>query len=92
LLIIVPRAHGMSDRPAFENSLSYRSFYYSAGYFVSPSELELIDNKVPTDGAGTSTANSTFEHSVNPNYGGDGSKFFTPPTHVPIQLQARFSF
>ncbi len=39
----------MSDRPAFNNSLSYRSFYYSDGFFVSPSELELIGGKIPVD-------------------------------------------
>jgi len=49
LLIIAPLAHGVYDRPAFDNSLSYRSFYYSEGYYISPSELELIDGKVPTD-------------------------------------------
>jgi hypothetical protein len=50
LLSIATLAHGVQDRPAFENSLSYRSFYYSEGSFVSPSELELIDGKFPTDG------------------------------------------
>jgi hypothetical protein len=49
LLSIATLAHGVRDRPAFENSLSYRSFYYSEGSFVSPSELELIDGKFPTD-------------------------------------------
>ncbi len=49
LLSIATLAHGVQDRPAFENSLSYRSFYYSEGSFVSPSELELIDGKFPTD-------------------------------------------
>jgi hypothetical protein len=34
-------------------------------------------------GAGTSTANSTFEQSINPNYGADGTKFFTAPSYVP---------
>lgn len=43
---LVHSAHGPS---AFENSLSFRSFYYSEGYFISPSELELIDNKIPLD-------------------------------------------
>lgn len=50
LLSIATLAHGVQDRPAFENSLSYRSFYYSEGSFVSPSERELIDGKFPTDG------------------------------------------
>ena len=49
LLAITTLAHGVHDRPAFDNSLSYRSFYYSDGYFISPSELELVDGKVPTD-------------------------------------------
>src|SRR6266436_3290516 len=42
-------AHGVHDRAAFDNSLSYRSFYYSDGLFVAPSELELVDGKVPTN-------------------------------------------
>jgi hypothetical protein len=49
LLSVAIHAHGVHDRPAFENSLSYRSFYYSEGSVISPSELELIDNKFPTD-------------------------------------------
>jgi len=51
LLTITTLAQGVHDRPAFDNSLSYRSFYYSDGYFISPSELELVDNKVPIDQA-----------------------------------------
>src|SRR6267142_2140225 len=49
LLTITTLAQGVHDGPAFDNSLSYRSFYYSDGYFISPSELELVDGKVPTD-------------------------------------------
>lgn len=49
LLTITTLAHGVYDRPAFDNSLSYRSFYYSDGFLISPSELELVDSKVPTD-------------------------------------------
>ncbi len=33
-------------------------------------------------GAGTSTSNSTFQQATNPNYGGNGTKFFLPPTFV----------
>jgi len=51
LLTITTLAQGVHDGPAFDNSLSYRSFYYSDGYFISPSELELVDNKVPIDEA-----------------------------------------
>jgi len=52
VLLLLPSAtlaHGVYERPAFDNSLSYRSFYYSEGTSVSPSELELIDSKIPTD-------------------------------------------
>lgn len=33
-------------------------------------------------GFGTSTANGNFEANTNPNFGGDGTKFFVPPTFV----------
>jgi hypothetical protein len=33
-------------------------------------------------GAGTRTGNSTFMQAVNPNYRGNGSNFFVPPTFV----------
>jgi hypothetical protein len=34
-------------------------------------------------GAGTKTSNSTFMQKNNPNYNGNGTTFFTPPTFVP---------
>jgi hypothetical protein len=49
LLPVATLAHGLFDRTAFDNSFSYRSFYDSEGIFVSPSELELINHKVPID-------------------------------------------
>jgi hypothetical protein len=33
-------------------------------------------------GYGTSTSNGRFQQSVNPNYGGNGTAYFTPPTFV----------
>ena len=33
-------------------------------------------------GAGTNTSNKTFEQPINPNYGGNGTNFLTPPTYV----------
>ena len=33
-------------------------------------------------GAGTSTSNSTFMQATNPNYGGDGTKYFAPSAYV----------
>ena len=49
-------AYGAYDHTAFDNSLSAHSFYYSKGSFTSPSELELVDGKIPIDEA----------HSVSP--------------------------
>jgi hypothetical protein len=40
-----------SERTAFDNSVSPRSFYYSEGMTVAPSELELVSNKIPVDQA-----------------------------------------
>lgn len=37
-------------------------------------------------GAGTSTGNSTFQHSTNPNYGGNGTKFLVPPSYTAATL------
>ena len=33
-------------------------------------------------GAGTKTGNNNFMQAANPNYGGDGTTYFTPPTFV----------
>jgi hypothetical protein len=33
-------------------------------------------------GMGTSTSNEAFEQTINPNYGGNGTTFLTPPTYV----------
>jgi len=33
-------------------------------------------------GAGSNTSNKTFEQPINPNYGGNGTTFLTPPTYV----------
>jgi hypothetical protein len=49
LFSVATAAFGVQSPPAFDNSLSYRSFYYSEGVLVAPSELELIDRKVPID-------------------------------------------
>ena len=38
-------------------------------------------------GAGNSVANSTFQQTENPNYGGDGTAYFTAPT-FPLQTLA----
>lgn len=64
-------AHAAHDRPAFDNSLSYRSFYYSDGYSISPSQLELIDNKVPTDDTHFISPPNALRLKWNSQSGGD---------------------
>ena len=54
VLLVLPvatLAYGIHDRTAFDNSFSYRSYYYSDGLVISPSELDLINSKVPIDEA-----------------------------------------
>lgn len=40
---------GYDHHVAFDNSLADRSFYYSRGSLVAPSELELVDGKIPVE-------------------------------------------
>jgi hypothetical protein len=63
-------AHGVHDRP-FDNSLSYRSFYYSDGFFIAPSALELVDNKVPIDGTHYVSPPNSLRLKWNSQFGGD---------------------
>jgi exo beta-1,2-glucooligosaccharide sophorohydrolase (non-reducing end) len=51
LLPVATLTYGIHDRTAFDNSFSYRSYYYSDGLVISPSELDLINSKVPIDEA-----------------------------------------
>jgi hypothetical protein len=49
VLTVATLAHGSHDRTAFDNSFSYQSYYYSDGFFISPSELDLVNSKIPID-------------------------------------------
>jgi hypothetical protein len=49
LLLSATLVYGVSERAAFDNSVSSRSFYYSNGFAVAPSELDLVDHKAPVD-------------------------------------------
>lgn len=50
-------------------------YYQGSGYSVLRPAAVL-------PGAGSSTSNSTFMQPKNPNYGGNGTQFFVPPTYV----------
>jgi len=49
LLGVSALAQAAKERPAFDNSLSSKSFYYSEGLTVAPSQMELVDGKFPVD-------------------------------------------
>jgi hypothetical protein len=50
-------------------------YYQNSGYGqLRPADM--------VSGFGTSTANKRFEQTINPNYGGDGTRYFLPPTFV----------
>jgi hypothetical protein len=61
----------------------YNPFYNTNDLYYQGSSYGQLRPAGIIPGAGTSTANSAFQHSVNPNYGGDGTKFFTAPSYVP---------
>lgn len=54
LLLVIPICAmgqaGYDHHVVFDNSLADGSYYYSRGYVVAPSQLELVDGKIPVDG------------------------------------------
>ncbi|HTT21876.1 MAG TPA: carboxypeptidase-like regulatory domain-containing protein [Candidatus Sulfotelmatobacter sp.] len=65
---------GFSWDPFYNASTNF--YYQNSGYGqLRPSAV--------TSGFGTSTDKSRFEQATNPNFGGDGTTFFLPPTFVP---------
>ena len=61
----------------------YNPFYNTNDLYYQGSGYGQLRPAGIIPGAGTSTANSAFQHSINPNYGGDGTKFFAAPSYVP---------
>ena len=64
-----------SGFPWNPNYGSNNLYYQGSGYSV-------LRPAAVVSGAGSSTSNSTFMHATNPNYGGNGTQFFVPPTYV----------
>jgi hypothetical protein len=58
-------------------------FYNTAGnLYTGNSGYGTVRPAAVVPGAGTSTDNQAFMHNTNPNYGGNGTPFFTGPTYV----------
>lgn len=58
-------------------------YYNTAGnLYTGNSGYGTVRPAALLSGAGTSTDNQAFMHNTNPNYGGNGTTFFTGPTYV----------
>jgi hypothetical protein len=87
-------SHGWAEKILGEWSLSgvwnihsgfpWDPFYgvNGAGLYYGGSGYGTLRPAAVLPGAGSSTDNSTFMQSTNPNYGGDATRFFLPPTFV----------
>ena len=60
----------------------FNAFYNTNDLYYQGSGYGQLRPAAIAPGAGTSTANSTFQHATNPNYGGNATVFFTPPTYT----------
>ncbi len=63
---------GFPWNPVYNANTSGSALYYNG------SSYNQLRPAAYVGGAGTSTGNSTFQQATNPNYGGDGTAFFTP--------------
>jgi hypothetical protein len=54
----------------------------STNFYYQNSGYGQLRPAAVVSGYGTSTSNSAFQQAINPNYGGNGTTFFLPPTFV----------
>ena len=60
----------------------FNAFYNTNDLYYQGSGYGQLRPAAIAPGAGTSTSNSTFQNATNPNYGGNATVFFTPPTYT----------
>jgi hypothetical protein len=85
-------SHGWIEKVAGGWSLSgiwnlhsgfpWNPFYNANEFYYQGSGYSQLRPAAVLPGAGTSTANKTFQQSTNPNYGGNGTNFFVAPSYV----------
>lgn len=68
---------GFPWTPVYSANLGGGGFVYSSSGYSSLRPAAYVG------GAGTKTSNSTFMQTNNPNYNGNGTTYFTPPTFTP---------
>jgi hypothetical protein len=67
---------GFPWNPVYNAVTSGSSLYYNGSGYGQLRPAGVMG------GAGAKTGDSTFMQATNPNYGGDGTTYFTPPTFV----------
>jgi Carboxypeptidase regulatory-like domain len=60
----------------------FNAFYNTNDLYYQGSGYGQLRPAAIAPGAGTSTSNSIFQNATNPNYGGNATVFFTPPTYT----------
>jgi Carboxypeptidase regulatory-like domain len=60
----------------------WNPFYATNDLYYQGSSYNQLRPASVVPGFGTSTSNSTFQQNTNPNYGGDGTRFFVAPSYV----------
>jgi hypothetical protein len=63
---------GFPWNPVYNANTSGSALYYNGSGYNQLRPAAYVG------GAGTNTSNNTFQQATNPNYGGDGTAFFTP--------------
>ena len=58
-------------------------FYNTPPLYYQPSGYSQLRPTATASGFGTGTDKTLFQQNTNPNYGGDGTRFFLPPTFTP---------
>ena len=67
---------GFPWNPVYNANTSGSALYYNGSGYSQLRPAAYVG------GAGSDTSNSTFQQTTNPNYGGDGTAFFTPASFV----------
>ena len=58
-------------------------FYNTPPLYYQPSGYSQLRPIATASGFGTGTDKALFQQNTNPNYGGDGTRYFLPPTFTP---------
>ncbi len=60
----------------------WNPYYNTTGAYYQGSGYGTLRPSANLGGFGSSTGNSNFQQATNPNFGGDGTRFFAPPVYA----------